>query len=73
MSQPTAQQETKNNRTISIATIRFSVTIETIEESKIYLSRHRKLGRDRVDRLKEENVCRNRKNYVATGSRSWRT
>ena len=60
MSQPTTQQATKNKRTISIVTIRFSVTTETTEESKRYLSRHRKLGRDRVDMLKEENVCRDR-------------
>ena len=59
MSQPTAQQETKNKRTISVATIRFSVVIirfsvaiETTEESKRYLLGHRKLDRNRVDRLK---------------------
>ena len=66
MSQPTGQQATKNKRTISVAT-------KTTEESKRYLSRHRKLSRDRVDRLEEENACRDRENYVATGSRSWRT
>ena len=60
MSQPTTQQATKNKRTISVTTIRFSVVTETTEESKRYLSRHRKLGRDRVDRLKEENVYRDR-------------
>ena len=60
MSQPTAQQATKNKRTISIVTIRFSVVTETTEESKRYLSRHRKLGRYRVDILKEENVCHDR-------------
>ena len=70
MSQPTAQQVTKNKRTISVATKRFSIAIEMTKESKRYLSRHRKLGCDRVDRLKEENVCRDRENYVATGSRS---
>ena len=47
--------------------------IETTEESKRYLSRHRKLDRDRVDWLKEENVCRDKENYVVTGSRSGRT
>ena len=73
MSQPTAQQATKNKRTISVVTIRFSIMIETTEESKRYLSRHKKLGRDRVNRLKEENVCRNRENYVEARSRSWRT
>ena len=73
LSQPTAQQATKNKRTISIAIIRFSVVTETTEESKRYLSRHRKLDREKVDKLKEENVCRDRENYVATGSRSWRT
>ena len=73
MSQPIAQQVTKNKRTISVATIRFSVAIETTEESKRYLSRHRKLGHDRVDRLKEENVCRDKENYVTTRSRSWKT
>ena len=73
MSQPIAQQSTKNKRTISVATIRFSVVTEMTEESKRYLPRHRKLDRDRVDRLKEENVCRDRENYVVTGSRSWRT
>ena len=73
MSQPTAQQATKNKRTIFVATIRFSIAIETIEESKRHLLRHRKLDRDRVERLKEENVCHDRENYVTTGSRSWRT
>ena len=73
MSQPTTQHSTKNKRTISVATIRFFVMTEMTEESKRYLSRHRKLDRDRVDRLKEENVCRDRENYVATGSRSWKT
>ena len=66
MSQPTAQQATNNKRTISVATIRFSVTTETNEESERYFSRQRKLSRDRVHRLKEENVCRDRENYVAT-------
>ena len=66
MSQPTAQQTTKNKRTISVAAMRFSVATEMTEESKRYLSRHRKLGRDRVDRLKDKNVCRNRENYVVT-------
>ena len=70
MSQPTTQQATKNKRTISVTTIRFFVATETTKESKRYLSRHRKLGRDRVDRIKEENVCRSRENYVVTGSRS---
>ena len=70
MSQPIAQQVTKNKRAISIVTIRFSIAIETTEESKRYLSQHIKLGRDRVDRLKNENVCRDRENYVAIGSRS---
>ena len=64
MSQPKAQQTTKNKRTINFVTIRFSVTIETTEESKRYLSRHIKLSRNRVDRLKEENVCCDRENYV---------
>ena len=73
MSQPITQQVIKNKRTIFVATIRFSVATETTKESKRYLSRHRKLGKDRVDRLKEENVCRDRKNYVTTGSRSWKT
>ena len=73
MLQPRAQQATKNKRTISVTTIKFSVVIETTEESKRYFSRHRKLGRDRVDSLKVENVCRNRENYVATGPKSWRT
>ena len=70
MSQPIAQQATKNKRTISVATIWFFVVIEMTEESKRYLLRHRKLDRDRVDRLKEENVCHDRENYVAIGSRS---
>ena len=70
MLQPTTQQVTKNKRKISIVTIRVSVTKRMTKESKRYLSRHRKLDRDRVDRLKEENVCRDRENYVATGSRS---
>ena len=70
MSQPIAQQVTKNKRTISVVTIRFSVMTETTEESNRYLSRQRKLGRDKVDRLKEENVYRGRENYVPTGSRS---
>ena len=73
MSQPTTQQVTKNKRTISVATIRFYVMTETTEESKRYLPRHRKLGRDRVDRLKKENVCLDMKNYVTTGSKSWKT
>ena len=73
MSQPTAQQATKNMITISVVAIRFSVVIETTEESKRYLSRHRKLNRDRVDRLKEENVYRDRENYVTIGSKSGRT
>ena len=73
MLQPTAQQATKNKRTIFVVNIRFSVMTATTEESKRYLSRHKKLGRDRVDRLKEENVCRDRENYVTTGSKSWRT
>ena len=73
MSQLTVQQTTKNKRTVSVVTIRFFVPTETTEESKRYLSRHRKLDRDRVDRLKEENVCRDKENYVAIGSRSWRT
>ena len=73
MSQSTTQQETKNKRTICVTTIRFSVATETTEESKRYFSRHRKLGRDRVDRLKEGNVCHDRENYVVTGSKSWRT
>ena len=73
MSQPIAQQVTKNKRTISVATVRFSVTTEMTEESKRYLSQHRKLGCNRVDRIKEKNVCRNRKNYVMTGSKSWKT
>ena len=64
MSQPTTQQVTKNKRTISVATIRFSIMTETTKESKRYLSRHRKLDRDRVDRLKEEKrqgkLCRDR-------------
>ena len=68
-----SSQATKNKRTISVATIRFSVVTETTEESKRYLSRHRKLDRDKVDMLKEENVCRDRENYVAIGSRIWRT
>ena len=72
MSQPTAQQATKNKRTIFVVTIRFSVMTETTEESKRYLSRHRKLRRDRVNRLKEENFCRDKENYVATGSKGWR-
>ena len=71
MSQPTTQQATKNKITIYVATIRFSVAIGTIEELKRYLLRHRKLGRNRVGRLKEKNVCRDRENYVAAGSRSW--
>ena len=50
MSQLTAQQATKNKRTISVTTIRFSIVTEMTEESKRYLSRHRKLDRDRVDR-----------------------
>ena len=70
MLQPTAQQVTKNKRKISIVTIRFSVAKRMTKESKRYLSRHRKLDHDRVDRLKEENVCRDREIYVATGSRS---
>ena len=73
MSQPKAQPITKNNITIFVATIKFSVAIETTEESKRYWSQHRKLCRDRVDRLKEKNVCHDRENYVATGSKSWRT
>ena len=73
MSQPITQKVTKNKKTISVATIRFSIVTETTEESKRYLSRHRKLDRDGVDRLKEENVCCDRENYVATESRSWRT
>ena len=73
MSQPTTQQATKNKRTISVTTIRFSIVTETIKESKRYLSRHRKLGRDGVDRLKEENVCCDKEIYVTIGSRSWRT
>ena len=73
MSQPTAQQATKNKRTISVVTKRFSVATETTEESKRYLSQHRKLSRDRVDRLKEENVCRDRENNVMIGSKIWRT
>ena len=66
MSQPTTQQATKNMRIISVATIRFSVAKGTIEESKRNFLRHRKLDRDRVDRLKEENVCRHRENYIVT-------
>ena len=50
----------ENKRIISAVTIKFSVMTETIEESKRYLSRHRKLSHDRADRLKEENVCRDR-------------
>ena len=73
MLQPIAQQATKNKRTISIATIRFFVTIKKTEESKRYFSQHRKLDRDRVDKIKEENVCYDKENYVATGSKSWRT
>ena len=64
ISQPTAQQATKNKITISIVTIRFYVTTKTTKESKRYFSRHRKLCRDIIDRLKEENVCRDRENYV---------
>ena len=71
MKQSTTQLATKNKRTIPVATIRFSITIETTEESKRYLSQQKKLGRDREDRLKEDNFCRDRENYVATGSRSW--
>ena len=68
-------QATRNKRTISVATLRFSVAIETTEESKRYLSRqrHRKLCRDIVHRLKEETVCCDKENYVAIGSRSWKT
>ena len=66
MSQPTCQQATKNKRTISVMT-------KMTEESKRYLLQHRKLSHDRVDRLKKENVCCDRENYVAIGSRSWRT
>ena len=73
MSQPTAQQVTKDKRTISVMTIRFSIATETTKESKRYLSQQRKLGRDRVDRPNEENVCRDKENYVAIESRSWRT
>ena len=73
MSQQTTQQATKNKRTISIATIRFSIATKTTEESKIYSSRHRKLDCDRVDRLKEENVCHDKENYATTESKSWRT
>ena len=36
--QPTTQQETTNKRTIFVATIRFSVVIETTKESMRYLS-----------------------------------
>ena len=50
MSQLIAQQETKNKRTIFVMTIRFSIATEMTEESKIYLSRQRKLDRDIVDR-----------------------
>ena len=39
MSQPIAQQATKNKRTIYVTTIRFSVAIGTTKESKRYLSR----------------------------------
>ena len=63
MSQQASQQATKNKRTISFTTIRFYVAIEKIEESKRNLSQHRKIGRNRVDRLKEENVCRDKENY----------
>ena len=73
MLQPTAQQATKNKRTIYVATIRFSIVTEMTEESKIYFPRHKKLGGDRVAKLKEENVSRDRENYVVIGSRSWRT
>ena len=50
MSQPTAQQATKNKRTISVATINFSVVTKTTEESKRYFSRHRKPGHNKADR-----------------------
>ena len=70
MSQPTAQQATKNKRKIYVATKRFSIATKTTKESKRYLSRHRKLDHDRVVKLKEENVCRDRENYVSTESRS---
>ena len=73
MSQPKAQPATKNNRTIFVATIKFSVMTKMTEESKRYWLRHRKLSRDRANKLKEKNVCRNRENYVMTGSKSWRT
>ena len=71
MSQPTPQQATKNKRIIYVATIRFSVVISTTKELKRYLLGHRKLGRNRVSKLKEENVCSDGENYVATGSKSW--
>ena len=72
MSKPKAQQTTKNKKTISVMTIRFSVTIETTEESKRYFSRHIKLSRNRVDRLKVENVCRDRENYVGQDPKAGR-
>ena len=71
MSQPRAQQATKNKRTISVVTIKFSITTETTKESKRYFLRHRKLGRDREDKLKEENFCHDRENYVAIEPRRW--
>ena len=73
MSQPIAQQATTNNKTVYVAIKRFSVLTGTIEESKRYLLRHIKLGRDRVDRLKEEKACCDRENYVMTRSKTWRT
>ena len=71
MSQPSAQQATKNKRTISVVTIKFSIATETTKESKRYLLRHRKLGCDRADKLKEEKFCHDRENYVVIGPKRW--
>ena len=59
MSQPKAQQATKDKRTISVTTMKISIAIETTEESNRYLSQHKKLGRNRANMLK-------RKMFVAT-------
>ena len=53
MSLPTAQQATKNKKTISVTNIRFSVRTEMTEESKRYLSLHKKLGHNRILKLED--------------------